>query len=112
MFKRKTKPAHVRLQTHTQARIGSLAHIRRERKERRREKIQRTESIHIVYSPMTLGLKKIQTKQGRVAKIGAFDGSIFILNRLKKQISGQKLYTASDLFVCLFFLNQNYKHLQ
>lgn len=31
MFKRKTKPAHVRLQTHTQTRTGSLAHIRRER---------------------------------------------------------------------------------
>lgn len=86
MFKRKTKPAHVRTHIHSQSRALALLHTSGKREEGGGgEKIQRTERIHIVYSPMTLGLKKILTKQGRVAKIGVFDGSIFTVNRLEKK---------------------------
>lgn len=65
---------------HTTACTGSLAHIRQEReKGGGGGKIQRTESTHIVYSPMTAGSKKTQTKQGRAATIAVSDGSILRL---------------------------------
>lgn len=65
---------------HTTACTGSLVHIRQEReKGGGGGKIQRTESTHIVYSPMTAGSKKTQTKQGRAATIAVSDGSILKL---------------------------------
>lgn len=97
MFKRrkKTKPAHVRLQTHKHKHSVARSHTPDDREEavgKKNKKKTTTKNKGLKQTHSFLSndtdLKKIQTKQGRVVKIGTLDGWI-VSEQTEKQRSGQ-----------------------
>lgn len=103
MFKRKTKPAHVRLQTHTHrgAHWLSRTHPAREKREAEGKNTKEWKRTHSLLSDDTrLEENPDKTRQsGENWSVWWFD---IHSEQTQKQLSRQKLYTDSLLFVCLF----------